>query len=197
MQNLLKNWLKKIRLNEPLISTFLGGLVILVVGVLIFNYFKAGQAGEIALEEPGNSQTEAGAEDKQNSSDTYEVQAGESLWKISEKVYGTGYNWTDIASANNLANPDYVEAGTKLTIPSIETKEQEQVEQMATKAPQVNQEAMETTPDTYTVKQGDHLWKIAQDVYADGYKWIEIAQANNIQNPDLIEVGQQLKLPGR
>ncbi|MBN1262749.1 MAG: LysM peptidoglycan-binding domain-containing protein [Candidatus Pacebacteria bacterium] len=169
----------------------------MVVGVLIFNYFKAGQVGEIALEEPGNSQTEAGQEDKQNRPDTYEVQTGESLWKISEKLYGTGYNWTDIASANNLSNPDYVEAGTKLTIPNIETEEQEQVEQIATNAPQINQEDSETTPDTYTVKQGDHLWKIAQEVYNNGYKWTEIAQANNIQNPDLIEVGQQLKLPGR
>ena len=36
----LKNFLKKIKLNEGTISMILGALVVIVVGVLIFNYFK-------------------------------------------------------------------------------------------------------------------------------------------------------------
>jgi len=36
----LKNLLKKLRLNEAAISTFLGGLVVVVVSVLVYNYFS-------------------------------------------------------------------------------------------------------------------------------------------------------------
>jgi len=45
------------------------------------------------------------------------------------------------------------------------------------------------------VKENDSLWKIAEREYKDGYKWVEIAKANNIKNPDLIDKGQVLKLP--
>jgi len=37
----LKSFLKKIRLNESTISVILGALVIVVVGALIFNYFRS------------------------------------------------------------------------------------------------------------------------------------------------------------
>jgi nucleoid-associated protein YgaU len=51
--------------------------------------------------------------------------------------------------------------------------------------------------DTYTVAKGDSLWKISVRAYADGYKWTEVAKANNISilNSDRIEVGMELKLP--
>jgi len=119
MQKILKKWLKKIKLNEPVISTALGGLVILVVGILIFNYFKAGQAGEIAVEEPEEAGRVEFAQEKELPRE-YEVQQGESLWKISEKIYGSGFNWVDIAKENNILNPDYVEAGTKIILPDVE-----------------------------------------------------------------------------
>ena len=48
---------------------------------------------------------------------------------------------------------------------------------------------------TYEVKKGDHLWKIAQQVYGDGYKWVEIAKTNKLENVGLLEVGQKLELP--
>lgn len=50
-------------------------------------------------------------------------------------------------------------------------------------------------PNTYTVKKGDHLWLIASQVYGSGYKAYDIARANNIANPSLIEPGQVLALP--
>jgi nucleoid-associated protein YgaU len=50
---------------------------------------------------------------------------------------------------------------------------------------------------TYTVQAGDTLGKIAQKVYGDGSRWKEIFEANKetIKNPDLIQVGQELKIP--
>ena len=49
----------------------------------------------------------------------------------------------------------------------------------------------------YTVKSGDTLSKIAKYVYADANKYPKIFDANKDQltNPDLIKVGQKLKLP--
>ena len=51
---------------------------------------------------------------------------------------------------------------------------------------------------TYTVKKGDSLSKIAKRVYGDPQQWHKIHEANRdiIDNPDLIHPGQVLKLPG-
>lgn len=49
-------------------------------------------------------------------------------------------------------------------------------------------------PNTYTVKAGDSLWKIAQTMLNDGSRYNEIAQKNNIVNPNSIKVGQILHL---
>ncbi len=51
--------------------------------------------------------------------------------------------------------------------------------------------------DTYTVKSGDSLSKIAKNFYGDAQKWHKIHEANldQIKNPDLIEVGWVLKIP--
>ncbi len=49
--------------------------------------------------------------------------------------------------------------------------------------------------NTYTVVAGDYLWEIAERAYGDAYKWVEIANANNLSNPDLIFVGTKLTLP--
>jgi nucleoid-associated protein YgaU len=46
----------------------------------------------------------------------------------------------------------------------------------------------------YTVKAGDNLSKISKLFYGDANKYSKIAQANNIPNPDLIKVGQQLNI---
>jgi nucleoid-associated protein YgaU len=50
---------------------------------------------------------------------------------------------------------------------------------------------------TYTVKAGDSLSKIAKHVYGDAQKWHQIYDANRdkISNPDLIHPGQVLTLP--
>ena len=45
---------------------------------------------------------------------------------------------------------------------------------------------------TYTIKQGDTLSKVSR---ATGYSVDELAQHNNISNPNAIKVGQQIKIP--
>lgn len=50
---------------------------------------------------------------------------------------------------------------------------------------------------TYTVKAGDTLNKIAQELYGDDSRWTEIYEANKgqIADPNKIKVGQQIKIP--
>lgn len=51
---------------------------------------------------------------------------------------------------------------------------------------------------TYTVKSGDSLSKIAQEVLGDANGWKEIFEANKdkIKDPNLIYPGQELVVPG-
>ncbi len=51
------------------------------------------------------------------------------------------------------------------------------------------------TSSTYTVNSGDDLWNISEKIYHDGFKWIEIAKANKLENPGLIHVGNKLFVP--
>jgi len=49
----------------------------------------------------------------------------------------------------------------------------------------------------YTVVSGDTLWKIAQRMYGDGSRYMEIFEANTdvLEQPDHILPGQQLIIP--
>jgi len=49
----------------------------------------------------------------------------------------------------------------------------------------------DTRPETYTVKRGDTLFSIALD---QGHDYKELAAWNNLDNPNLIRPGQQLRL---
>lgn len=50
---------------------------------------------------------------------------------------------------------------------------------------------------TYTVAKGDSLSRIAKHLYGNANRWRDIFEANRDQldNPDLIQPGQVLKLP--
>jgi nucleoid-associated protein YgaU len=47
----------------------------------------------------------------------------------------------------------------------------------------------------YVVKSGDNLSNISKSFYGNANDYSKIAEANNISNPDRIQVGQQLKIP--
>lgn len=68
---------------------------------------------------------------------------------------------------------------------------------VAAGARELSKEKDQTTGDTvYTVQSGDTLGAIAQKYYGDAGEYRKIAHYNNISNPDLIEVGQQIRIPG-
>ncbi len=51
------------------------------------------------------------------------------------------------------------------------------------------------TSSTYTVKPGDDLWTISENIYNNGYRWVEIAKLNKLENPGLIYSGDKLTIP--
>lgn len=138
---------------------------------------------------------------KQANTKEYVVQEGESLWSISEKLYKSGYNWVNLAQANNISNPSVIYKGMKLTVPSVTPimVAQNVMPQPTTQAQKTQNGAVPSlnkiSGDTYTIQHGDDLWDISVRAYGDGYKWTEIARVNNILSPNLIHSGNILKIP--
>lgn len=49
---------------------------------------------------------------------------------------------------------------------------------------------------TYTLQEGEGLWDVAVKLYGDGFRWIDIAKANGLENnPDNIAPGMKLIIP--
>jgi nucleoid-associated protein YgaU len=48
---------------------------------------------------------------------TYTVVSGDTLWAISERFYGDGNRYQQIADASGVSNPDLIHPGQVLTIP--------------------------------------------------------------------------------
>jgi nucleoid-associated protein YgaU len=48
---------------------------------------------------------------------------------------------------------------------------------------------------TYSVNKGDSLWIIAKKVYGSGSAWTLLAKINNLENPNVLRIGQELALP--
>lgn len=211
---------KKNSFAENYGSTILGFIVVLILGSFLFNVFRGNnQNGELGSGEGTQN------EEEQANGRTHVVTAGEDLWKISEKYYNTGYNWTDIAKANNITDANQIEEGMELIIPVVTPVDPTEIAQAptatvaptemqatptaaATEAPKATvaatvtptitatpQQTPTSTSGSYTVQKGDNLWSIAVAQYNDGYKWVEIARANKLVNPDFIHVGNTLTLP--
>ncbi|PJE70196.1 hypothetical protein COU97_00990 [Candidatus Shapirobacteria bacterium CG10_big_fil_rev_8_21_14_0_10_48_15] len=183
-QTALKGLLKKLKLNESTVSMFLGALVVIVIGTLVFNYFRGvGQENSSAAEEEAESETTAAVEEMPTLNElpkNYQVKLGDSLWKIAFEVYGSGYNWVEIAQANSLDNPNLLAVGQELTLPQVE---------------EIRPFGKTISDASYTVEEGDNLWEIAVRAYGDGYRWPDLAEANSLVNPNLIHTGNTLTIP--
>ncbi len=177
---------KKLTNPDSLISLFLGLAVVGVIAVLIFNYVKE-RKGPGSVSQPGatsEQQTATGS----SLPTTYTVTEGETLWTIAAKIVGSGYNWVDIADANKLTDPNTIEVGQKLAIPSMTKREPGQIAN-------ANVKVKRPADGKYTVKKGDSLWTISLEVYGTGYRWPEIAKLNNLAEPNTIFTGNVLNLP--
>ncbi len=196
------------RFGESYTSLILGILVVVITSILLLSIVR-NKAGT-PLQQTSSTKTERTiTETKLDSSKkTYTVKEGDSLWNIAMAEYRDGYKWTEIAKANNLANPGVINVGNELIIPRVERTALATTQVAGEVAPTPTAKAIDTTAQTrstqvigkitgssYTVQRGDYLWEIAVRAYGDGYKWTNIAKANGLTNPDLIFSGNILKLP--
>ncbi len=179
-----KTLVKKFDSTDSIVSLILGLAVVLVIGMTIVNYVKSRTQSAATTQkaaEQTNGSTSLPAK--------HTVAAGESLWTISTTYYKSGYNWVDIRDANNVGNPDLIEAGTTLTIPDVAPKG---VATPAISAASITDKAKDAS---YTVVAGDDLWNIALKEYSNGYRWVDIASANKLENPGIIHPGNVLVMP--
>ena len=58
----------------------------------------------------------------------------------------------------------------------------------------VSNETTLQNPRTYTLKEGEGLWDIAVKYYGDGYKWVDIAKANNLTEQQANHLGPGSKI---
>lgn len=204
--------------NQSKVSMILGGLIILVVIVLIFNYFNKSKPD---INGPAQT-TQEQQEDVslQNLPGKYSVKEGDTLFLIAEKYYGDGYKYTEIVNENNLPDINQIEVGQVLQIPKLKDvtlPSPSAVTEIPKPSPAQETEitievpagskgvpdATMTQPDwgskitsnMYTVVEGDWLSKIAGRSYGDIFTYDRIAKANNIPNPDHIEPGMVLIIP--
>lgn len=194
MEKKLKEILKTLKINESVISTIMGGVVIVVVGALMINYFKSINSLDQDLSSGENTEVTqiVEGEKPENLPITYIVKKGDNLWNISENFYKSGYNFTDIVIANQITDANEIEIGTELTIPQVEVRKITVTEQELTKT------VITIEGDSYTTVEGDHLWGIAIKAYGDGYAWTRIYEANKEAigvNPGLIAKGMILSIP--
>ncbi len=208
--------------RNALLNLILGVLIVIVAGVLVFNYFNRSRNLGPAQTAEVPAATEVADVSKDALPGSYTVKPGDTLFTIAQKYYDDGFKYNEIVTANNMPNENSLEVGQSLTIPKLET-----MEVMAEATPSPTPEAsvttaaevaMQTAPttmvdagtggainqtvwgekisnDTYTVTAGDWLSTISGRAYGDIYAYQKIAEANNITNPDVIEPGTVLKIP--
>ena len=134
------------------------------------------------------SQTEKDSQIATQKTITYTVAAGDTLSKIALKMYGDRKFWRKIYADNKdvLKNPNRIYVGQKLTLYFDQDETQNQSDADST-----------VKANTYVIKPGDTLWRIATKLYKKGYYWKNIYEANRktIKSPEKIRVGQMIELP--
>lgn len=110
---------------------------------------------------------------------SYTVVSGDTLLSIARKF---SVSTASIAVANAITNPNSLRIGQVLKIPPV----------VSTSSSTSSNTSSPTTPRTYTVKSGDTLSSIAR---ALGVSATALATLNGITNPNLIRVGQVLRVP--
>ena len=118
---------------------------------------------------------------------TYVVKKGETLLKIAKAEH---VKLSELASANKLTKTAALKIGQKLTIPA---KAEAPVTAVATAAAPTAPvtAAPAVGGNSYTVKSGDSLWKIAK---ANNVSVSALKQANNLTS-DALKVNQKLTIP--
>lgn len=237
-ENFLDRIQNDLEKNQSYLNLILGGLIVVVLGVLIFNYFNkpTEEAGNVTPEAQTQALDANGDVTKESLPGKYKVKEGDTLFTIAQKYYDEGSKYTEIVKDNNLKG-ESIEVGQELNIPKIESALAEASANPsdsaspsattetaeASASPKASPEAIaEASPspspeasadsgtggatnqtvwgeaisgNSYTVEANDWLSKISGRAYGDMFKYEIIAKANNISDPNTIEIGTVLKIP--
>lgn len=204
--SLLQKLQEQLKLDQSYLSLILGLIIVLIAGILVFNYFKTNKPSL----GPADLTNEAASIDvsPENLPGKYTVKEGDTLFLIAQKYYNDGYKYTEIAKANNVTNENSIETGQVLEIPKVDGVVAEVIATPTVSPDSAKTENLGTggadnqtiwgekiNGNTYTVVAGDWLSKVAGRAYGDIMQYSKIAEANNIANPDVIEPGTVLKIP--
>lgn len=120
---------------------------------------------------------------------TYTVQAGDMLSTIAVKIYGDERAWFDIAQANPSIDPKQLQVGQVIVLPK---RDQADTDEGEARPPAPGQD------QTYTVRPGDNLSRIARRFYGDSEKW-DLIYARNRKTigprANNLKVGMKLIIP--
>lgn len=149
---------------------------------------------------------------------THEVRTGDTLFQITQRYYGNGNLWRDLAKFNNMDREGTVHVGSRLKIPSkdvllgksstLTSNPDSGVKMLRPTDPAPKAQPPKTTPSrdraapkielaSYTVQKGDTLGVISQRKLGSAKRWQEIAELNNLDDEDDITTGTVLKLPAK
>lgn len=158
-----------------------------LLGLFITSYFSLLVINKIGIKKYA-AKTREVKKIQIDSIKTYTVKANDDLWGIAEKMYGSGYNAPDIATANHLSEPYTLSENQILIIPSISPK-------LPTQGDITDKAAQTKRITEYVVLPGEYLWQIAEKIYGDGNQMSKLIDANRIPYPFNVEEGQKLLVP--
>lgn len=110
----------------------------------------------------------------------YTISKGDTLYDISNRYYGSGIYYDDIAEYNGISNPDQIKVGDTIRLPHEISDNVQLIEEQ-----------------TYTISKGDNLIGICEKFYKDNsYETaLRLAAYNNIEDVNLIKIGQEITIP--
>ncbi|MBW3662723.1 MAG: LysM peptidoglycan-binding domain-containing protein [Actinobacteria bacterium] len=162
--------------------------------------------------DPGSTRPERGAASSGRGADEvagawtsyvpYNVERGDTLWRLAERFLGDGLRWREIRDRNiGRVQPD----GTKLAAGSTDLRPGWTLLVPASDASAERPPSVRDDPSsTVTVDRGDTLWDLADEHLDDPLRWTEMYERNRgvpqpdgdaLTEPDLIQPGWVLTLP--
>jgi nucleoid-associated protein YgaU len=154
----------------------------------------------------------AGVEPVMPDNGKYTVQPNDSLWTVSEKVYGSGRYFKAIYEHNRsrLPRADKLAVGTIILVPPVATLEQnypalcpKQRKSAMVKPrtlPASTRQRGVTGDNVYVVAEGDTLFDIARYELGKASRWAEIYQLNRDalgEDFDYLQPGTELVMPAK
>lgn len=111
----------------------------------------------------------------------YYVRSGDSLSKISKKIYGKASLWKEIAESNKISDPDSIHAGDVLYYT------------LSDKTKEFSNQYENSPRNMVVVKKGETLSHIAKSIFGKASDWRVLWKENpHIQNPNKIDIGEEI-----